>query len=260
MVGSTRKMTVVFGIGIAIFLTIAGLFVFKGNGRNATQFKQNLHINTRRAEDPATGVVKNPERHEEFLERAKQGNIDVLFLGDSLTELFPVVGQESWLKLFPYKPASFGIGGDCTEHLIWRIEHGELDSIAPKVVVILIGTNNLFYHSDDKPEWTAAAISKIVGIVQARLPKSKVVLFGIFPRDERGSEKRNMVVEVNQRIQQLGKGDTVRYVDIGADFLDGDGQIPVETMPDQLHLSPTGYAIWYRALEPILREMMATNG
>ena len=118
--------------------------MFKGNGRTATQFKQNLHINTRRAEDPATGVVKNPERHEELLEQAKQGNIDVLFLGDSITELFPIVGQESWLKLLPYKPASFGVGSDCTEHLIWRIEHGELDGITPKVVVILIGTKISF--------------------------------------------------------------------------------------------------------------------
>ena len=69
-----------------------------------------------------------------------------------------------------------------------------------------------------------------------------------------------MVAEVNQRIQQLGNGDTVRYLDIGADFLENDGNIPVETMPDQLHLSPTGYAIWYRALEPILREITATDG
>src|SRR5438128_8879219 len=106
-------------------------------------FFRELHHKPRKAEDAITPVAKDPDRHAQFLERSKQGNIDILFLGDSITNRWPRVGEWSWRKLAPYKPANFGIDADCTEHVLWRLEHGELDAISPKVVVLLIGSNNV---------------------------------------------------------------------------------------------------------------------
>jgi len=178
------------------------------------------------------------------------------FFGDSITNRWPRVGEESWLKLAPYKPANFGIEGDCTEHLLWRIEHGELDEISPKIVVLLIGSNNVFYFADETPEWVARGIEKIITVIQKRSPGSRVLLFGIFPRDEKGSRVRRTIAAVNREIQRLDNGAHLRFVDIGAQFLDGDGNIPADIMPDKAHLSAKGYAIWYRSLESVLPGML----
>jgi lysophospholipase L1-like esterase len=210
----------------------------------------------RKAEDAITAVAKDLDRHAQFLERSKQGDIDLVFLGDSITDRWPRVGEWSWLKLAPYKPANFGIEGDCTEHLLWRLEHGELDGISPKIVVVLIGSNNVFYFADESSGWTAHGIEKIVAVIQERSPTSKVLLLGIFPRDEKDSRVRRTITAVNREIQHLDDGGHVRFVDLGARFLDGDGNIPADIMPDKVHLSAKGYAIWYRALESILPGMM----
>ena len=140
----------------------------------------------RTAEDAVTPAVKDEPRHEQFLKRAAEGNIDLLLLGDSITDVWPSRGLDSWQKLQPYKPADFGISGDRTEHLLWRITHGELDNIHPKVVMILIGTNNVGHFTDEQPEWAAAGVAKIVQTVREKLPDSKILLLAIFPaRHER---------------------------------------------------------------------------
>lgn len=210
----------------------------------------------RKAEDAITAIARDLERHAQFLERAKQGDIDILFVGDSLTDRWPRVGEWSWLKLAPSRPADFGVEGECTEHLLWRLEHGELDAISPKVVVVLIGSNNVFYFADEKPEWTASGVEKIVMQIRKRSPVSKVLLLGIFPRDEKDSRVRRTIAAVNRGIQRLDDGAHVRFADIGAQFLDANGNIPSDIMPDKVHLSAKGYALWYRSLESILPEML----
>jgi lysophospholipase L1-like esterase len=190
------------------------------------------------------------------LERGKQGEIDLLFLGDSITDRWPRVGEQSWLKLAPYKPADFGVEGECTEHLLWRIEHGELEGISPKIVVVLIGTNNVFYFADEKPEWAASGVEKIVAEIRKRLPSSKVLLFGIFPRDEKESRLRRTITEINGKLGHLDDGAQVRFADIGAQFLDQNGNIPADVMPDKVHPSAKGYALWQRSLETMLETML----
>jgi lysophospholipase L1-like esterase len=222
----------------------------------ARHFYRKLHLKPRRAEDAITPAAKDPDRHAQFLERAKQGEIDVVFLGDSITDRWPKVGEASWLKLAPYKPADFGIEGDCTEHLLWRLEQGELDGASPKVVVVLIGSNNVFYFADEAPGWTARGIEKIVATIRKRSPAARVLLFGIFPRDEKDSRARQTILAVNQEIRRLDDGAHVRFVDIGDQFLDADGNIPAAIMPDKVHLRAKGYAIWQTSLESILPEMM----
>ncbi len=210
----------------------------------------------RKAQDAITATAGDLERHAQFLKRAKQGDIDLLFVGDSLTDRWPRVGEWSWLKLAPSKPANFGVEGECTEHLLWRLEHGELDAISPKVVVVLIGSNNVFYFADEKPEWTASGLEKIIMEIRKRSPASKVLLFGIFPRGDKGSRMRQTIAAVNREIRHLDDGAHVRVADIGAQFLDANGNIPSDIMPDKVHLSAKGYALWYRSLESILPEML----
>src|SRR5262249_29418296 len=116
--------------------------------------------------------------HQQFLERARAGKIDLLFLGDSITQGW---GQnEAWKKHYgPRNAANFGIGGDRTQHVLWRLDSGEIDGIAPKVVVLMIGTNNV---GSNKPEEIAEGVRAIVDKLRAKLPKSKILLLGIFPR------------------------------------------------------------------------------
>lgn len=239
-----------------VLLLLGILLLVSESGQKVAPFSlRKFYLVPRNEKDAITPVAKDPDRHAQFLERSKQGNIDIVFLGDSITNRWSSVGEESWRKLARYKPVDFGIEGDCTEHLLWRLEHGELDAISPKVVVLLIGSNNVFYFADELPEWTVRGIEKIVTVIQKRAPASKVLLLGIFPRDERVSRVRQTITEVNRKIQQLDDGVRVRFVDMGSQFLDGDGNIPADIMPDKVHLSAKGYDLWYRSLEPILSEM-----
>jgi hypothetical protein len=254
---SVKKILVALAAGVAAILLLLGAVV------TISQVEQRVfsHLHhkfhrARTAEGAISPIPKDLERHAQFLERARQGEIDLLFLGDSITDRWPRVGEESWMKLAPFKPANFGVEGECTEHLLWRVEHGELDAISPKVVVVLIGTNNLFYFADEQPEWTANGVGKIVAEIRRRLPASKVLLFGIFPRGEKESRLRQAVAEVNRKLQLLDDGKHVRFVDLGAQFLDPNGNIPADLMPDKVHPSAKGYAIWARSLESILREAL----
>jgi lysophospholipase L1-like esterase len=202
------------------------------------------------------------KRHESFLARGKSGPIGVLFLGDSITDNWSRA-PEIWNKYYgPYQPANFGIGGDTTQNVIWRIEQGELDGIHPRVVVLMIGTNNA--GSNDAAE-IFAADRKIVGMIRTRLPDTKVLLLAIFPRGSRknrdGTEdnyavRMAIINAVNPQLATLDDGAHVRYLDFGAKFLGPDGKIPDAIMSDHLHPTAAGYQIWADAMQPLLAEMM----
>jgi lysophospholipase L1-like esterase len=213
---------------------------------------------------PKRGNARFYELHASFLKRAKEGPMGVLFLGDSITEGWakaPAVWQEHFGK---YQPANFGIGGDQTQHVIWRIEDGELDGIKPKVVVLMIGTNNTGSHTGAE---IAAADEKIVGLIRTKLPETKILLLAIFPRGPRAKNKEGVftddgvkrmaeINEANTRIARLDDGKTVRFLNINPVFLGADGKIPDAIMPDQLHPNAEGYRLWADAIQPLLDEMM----
>jgi len=210
----------------------------------------------RTAEGALTPEVKDPKRHEQFLARIKQGPVGLLFLGDSITDVWPSRGKSSWDKLAKWDPADFGISGDRTEHVLWRITNGELDGIHPKVTVVMIGTNNIGHFQDEQPEWAAAGVKKIVQTIHEKLPDTKVLLLGVFPRDAKDSLTRKKVEATNQIISKLDDGRKTRYLDIGKEFLDSEGEIPKDIMPDRLHPNAKGYDIWYEAMRPLLEKMM----
>lgn len=208
----------------------------------------------RTPESAITPGRENLKRHGVFLSRINDGPVGVVFLGDSITDGWPKIGELTWLKLAPYDPANFGISGETTEQVLWRITNGELEGIDPKAVVIMIGTNNLGHFADEKPEWVAAGISKIVDTVREKVPKAKVLLLAVFPRAQKDSPLRQRVDAVNAILAQTDFGPQVKYLDIGAKFLDEKGEIPQDVMPDGLHPNAKGYRIWYAELAPILEE------
>lgn len=201
------------------------------------------------------------ELHNSFLDRAKAGPIGALFLGDSITERWNKA-SETWNEYFgKYQPANFGISGDKTEGVLWRIAHGELDGIHPKVVVLMIGTNNTTYYS--APEITSG-VKAVVQQIQVKLPKTKILLLGIFPRGPRTSKgttddgvaRMEKIRVINPELAKLEDGSTIRYLDISDKFLNAEGKIPSGLMPDQLHPSPEGYKVWAEAMQPLLDSMM----
>ena len=201
----------------------------------------------------STAVWK--QKHETFLKRAKEGNCDLLFLGDSITEGWG--NNAAWQKHYaPQKAVNLGIGGDTTQNVLWRLENGEVEGLAPKAVVVMIGTNNFGLHGDT-PKDVVRGVVAVVGSVRKKLPKAKVLLLGIFPRDANPkAEIRNSLKKVNAEIAGLDDRKSVRFLDIGARFLAADGSLPKETMPDALHLSEKGYEIWAEAMNPLLKELM----
>jgi len=192
--------------------------------------------------------------HTSFLERAKQGDVGLLFIGDSITQGWGGA-PKVWGRFYgPRKAANFGIGGDQTGHLLWRIDHDELKGISPKAVVLMIGTNNL---GQDKDGDIAAGIEAVVKAIRAKLPEAKVLLLGVFPRAEKPEAgERGRLKAINEQISKLDDDKAVHYLDIGKAFLDEDGTISKEIMPDFLHLSSKGYRRWADAIEPTLWKLV----
>ncbi|MDE3068738.1 MAG: GDSL family lipase [Verrucomicrobiota bacterium] len=215
-----------------------------------------------------TAVVPVPrdahwmQRHEGFVKLAREGGIDLLFLGDSITDGWRGRGVKVWNRYYaPLHAANFGIGGDRTQHVLWRIEHGELDGIHPGVVVLMIGTNNTGKerHSDKIRNTIPQVIEGVQAVVKelrARLPESKILLLGIFPRGHLLDPQRAQIAVINTVIAKLDDGKMVRYLDIGPKFLEPDGDLSRSIMPDLLHPNAKGYQIWADAMNPTLFEMM----
>jgi len=201
-------------------------------------------------------------RHEGFVEIAKQGNVDLLFMGDSITDGWRGRGGSNiWNKYYaPQHAANFGISGDRTEHVLWRMDNGELDGIKPKVVVLMIGTNNTGKEKDGRPRNTITqvieGVTAVVAEIRAKLPETKILLLAIFPRGTIDDLQRGQVAVVNTALAKLDNGTTVKFLDIGPKFLEADGTLPKSIMPDLLHPNERGYQIWADAMNPTLDAMM----
>ena len=197
-------------------------------------------------------------RHEGFLKdlKATTGNVGILFVGDSITDGWRGGGKEVFAKTYgEMHPYNIGIGGDRTEHVIWRLQHGEIEGISPTVAVLMIGTNNL---GDNTNEEIAKGVTKCVKILNDKLPTTKVLLLAIFPRAMNADNQlRTRIKDINEEIAKLDDGGQhVKYLDIGKKFLEADGTLPKEIMPDALHPNAKGYQIWADATAPAIAELM----
>ncbi len=203
---------------------------------------------------PGTRSGKPTKGHLKFCEQAKAGGFDVLFLGDSITANWGGPGKEVWdKKIAPFTAANFGFPGNCTENVLWGLENGQLEgALDPRVVVLMIGTNNTRLRKDS-PEAIAAGVGAIINRINTRFPQARILLFGIFPA---GATPEDPVRKNNDAANiLLARYDgyrQVRYLDIGGKLLEKDGSLSVEVMPDLLHPGAKGYETWAAALEPEL--------
>lgn len=193
--------------------------------------------------------------HERFVATARAGKAGLVFLGDSITAGWGAQPKIWEASFGAYQPVNFGIGGDRTQHVLWRITNGELDGIQPKAVVLMIGTNNTGSHS---AEDIAKGVTAIVQTIRAKQPQAKILLLAVFPRGEKSSPNaaRDKIKQVNAIIAKLDDGNHVFFLDIGDKFLQPDGSLTKDIMPDFLHLSAAGYQIWADAIGPKLAELM----
>ncbi len=212
---------------------------------------------------PNTAVVPNllpffRQKHQANIAVAKQGTADMLFLGDSITDFWrnedgPFAGKKVLDEHFgDWNIANFGIAGDTTQGVLFRLQNGEGEGFQPKAVMLMIGTNNSNAN-------TAAEIAEGIGAVvlelQKRFPDTKILLLGIFPRGAVTDPVRNQITEINQNVSKLHDNKSVFYMDIGKQFLDENGNIPQDIMADALHPSAKGYERWAKAVRPKLEEL-----
>jgi N-acetylglucosamine-6-sulfatase len=210
-----------------------------------------------------TAIIPTPfqeARHDAFVEEARAGGIECLLMGDSITDWWRRTASELYEEHFaPLNCANFGIAGDRTQGVLWRMENGELEGYSPRLMMLMIGTNNLGGRrsTPNTPAEIAMGIATIVTKFRTTFPDAKVLLLGVFPRGaEPASQYREPISQINELIANLDDGENVRFMDIGDAFLEPDGSISEEVMPDGLHPTARGYEIWAEAVMPAFRELM----
>jgi len=217
---------------------------------------------------PNTAIIPSLSRgfvkaHTNNVEIAKKGDIDLLFMGDSITDWWrnpgfgpatngavPMGGKAVFEKYFgSMKVANFGIAGDTTQGVLWRLQNGEGQGYKPKAVMLMIGTNNTGRNS---PPEIAIGVADVVFELRKDFPDAKILLLAVFPRSGPTTKVRAQIDEINKIISGLHDNQHVFYLDIGSKFLAADGSIPRDIMSDGLHPTSKGYEIWAEAVHDTL--------
>ena len=208
----------------------------------------------------------NPNRHAGFVEIAKKGDIDLLFCGDSITDFWgnndPAShhnGKAVFDKYFgALKVANFGISGDTTQGVLYRLQNGEGQGFQPKAIMMMIGTNNISNQPHPTAPEVADGVISDVNELRKDFPNAKILLLGIFPRGAPTDPYRKTIADVNTIISKLDDQKHIFYLDIGPKFLDADGVIPPDIMsePSPLHPTEHGYEIWAEAVKDVIAKLM----
>lgn len=247
---------------LAVLVVWAGLAIEPAWGQAREKTKGKGGEKAKVAQSATTPVPRKDawwiKRHEAMNARVKQGNVDLIFIGDSITQGWEGSGKQVWDEFYGKRNAvNLGIGGDQTQHVLWRLANGNIKGISPKLAVLMIGTNNAHAF---KPEEIAAGVKAIVHKLRAELPETKVLVLAIFPRGPNNEDPlRQKVAKTNELLANIGDGKMVRFLDIGPKFLEKDGTLSKEIMPDLLHLSAKGYRIWAEAIEPVVAEALGAK-
>lgn len=198
-----------------------------------------------------------PRHDQKLADLEKMKKVDLLMVGDSITHGWEGRGRKVWEEHYAARNAfNIGFSGDRTENVLWRLQHGAVKGISPKLAVIMIGTNNTGHRQDPAQE-TAAGIKSIIAELQKQLPKTKILLLAIFPRGAKSDDPlRKLNTSINQIIAGYADGKKVFFLDINSEFLDDDGTLPKSVMPDLLHPHEAGYATWAKAMEPSIAKLM----
>jgi len=200
--------------------------------------------------------------HAELVDKARRGRIDVYFVGDSITRRWGALDYPellaSWRQNFHgWNAANFGWGADYTQHILWRLENGELDGVNPRVIVVQAGTNNVgtVPGGDDKVADIVRGIKAILDVCRAKAPAATLVLTGIFPRNDSPAVLPE-IARINAQIARYADGRTIRYVDVNEKLADRNGTLFDGISTDNLHLTVKGYQVWADALKPIFAEIL----
>jgi lysophospholipase L1-like esterase len=224
-------------------------------------------ISTASAQVPADKPLQRTDAnsvkaHEQLVAKTKAGQIDVYFEGDSITRRWGATDYPAFLKnfqsnFFGWNAANFGWGGDSTQNILWRIQNGELDGVAPKVVVLLAGTNNINGRApaDKQIDDISAGIAAIVQVFRDKTPEATIIVMGILPRNDNPAAN-GIIKGINEKIAGMADGKTIRYLNINDKLADADGKLLSGMSKDRLHLELPAYQIWADALKPILTELL----
>jgi lysophospholipase L1-like esterase len=207
------------------------------------------------------------QAHQDLLAKRGKGQIDLYFLGDSITRRWGAAEPKysallaHWQKSFHgWNAANFGWGGDNTRNILWRLDHEELSGVNPRVIVIMAGTNNLIQAPNAAPDTLATDVARGIEAILKRCqqlaPQARIVLMGITPRND---DARHMPVieRINAQLARLADGNRVKFIDLRGQLADAQGMLlPGMTDPDKLHLALPGYEVWAQALRPVLLEWL----
>ena len=230
------------------------------------------YVGVARGEVPYQAAPRSDENsriaHQQLLEKKTRGKIDVYFLGDSITRRWGATDERyrpllaNWRENFHgWNAANFGWGADGTQHILWRLENGELDGVDPKIIVLMAGTNNVGAESptgpnDPRIESITRGLRAIVELCKKKAPAATIVLTGITPRND-NIAVMPIIDRINANLARLADGRSIRYVNINDRLADQHGRLfDGMTDPDRLHLSLQAYQLWADALKPIFTELL----
>jgi beta-glucosidase len=228
-----------------------------------------VKLNSHSAVTPVPRLDKGwwTTRHNAILERNKQGNVDLIMVGDSITHYWEKGGKQIWDQYYAKRNAvNMGFSGDKTQNVLWRLQNGEVNNINPKLAVLMIGTNNS-KKDDYTSEQIADGIKAIVCELRTKLPNTKVLILAIFPRGsdkQRESKTQDAVPnpqwgknnKAGKLASKIADNKMIYYLDINKKFLNKKGVLTREVMPDLLHPQEKGYKIWAEAMEPTIVKLM----
>ena len=198
------------------------------------------------------------QRHEQKLAAAKTAKCDILFIGDSITHSWEGHGKDVWNEYYGKRNAfNIGYSGDLTQHVLWRLDNGEMTHFRPKVAVLMIGTNNTARQANWTAQKVANGVQAIIQRVHSKSPETQVLLLNVFPRGaDKNDLKRKRNDQINALISKFHDDKKIHYLDISSAFLDRRGNLSPIIMPDLLHPHVAGYKLWAEAMEPTLKQLL----
>jgi len=217
----------------------------------------------RPADRPAPRTDRNSQiAHEQLLEKARKGGIDVYFLGDSITRRWGATDYPEFLanwntNFFGWNAANFGWGADRIENILWRVENGELDGVNPKIIVVLAGINNVgtVPGDDARVEDITRGLKALLNVCQQKAPGAVIVLTALFPRNDNMAVVP-MINRINENLANIADGKKIRYLNLNDKLADKDGKLFEGISKDKLHPTLKGYQIWADGLKPIFTEIL----
>ncbi|MDA3924313.1 MAG: GDSL-type esterase/lipase family protein [Kiritimatiellae bacterium] len=253
-----------------IICVTAALFFSQANGEKVTPVYASADVQVENsALIPVPKLEKDfynwEERHGQILDLIKKQRVDLVFIGDSITHMFcntppsPIVhGSRTWDKYYAHRNAiNMGFGWDRTQNVLWRLENGEFEKITPRVVVLLIGTNNQTGTKNARtntPAEIAAGVAAICRTIHQKVPACHIILLGVLPRSPKHFVKP--IEKLNKLIVPLNQEKYITFLNLRDQFADKDGLPKKELMYDTVHPNAAGYQVWAEAMEPLLSRLL----